>query len=157
MSRFMRREITKVWFVPTLTAPTGPSHTEISAGTDLTDDIAEINGFVFSNSPIMTPDLGAKFVNQIPGEDTTEDSGLVFYQDKDNTDIYDALVKGDDGFIVFFDIGYAGSAPAAADVVDVWPVTISSKSKHYTAGNEAAQFEVKFAMTKPPSNDAICT
>lgn len=153
MPRFMRREITRFFFVPTIADVTDVTVAEVTAGTELTDDLAEVNGFTFANSPIQTPDMGSKFVSQIPGEDSTDDSGMVFYQDDDNTDIYDAMVKDTSGYVVIFDLGTAGANPAAADVVDVWPVTISSRAKRYTADNEAAKFEVKFAMTDPPTYD----
>lgn len=155
MSRFMRREITKIFFVPTIADTGEPSPTEVNAGTNLTPDLSEITGFTFSNSPIMTPDMDSAFVNQIPGEDSTDESGMVFYLDRTETDIYDALEKGTDGYVVIFDVGIAGATPAAADVADVWPVTISSRSKRYSTGNEAATFEVKFAMTDPPIYDTV--
>lgn len=152
MARFMRKGTTRVFFVTTLTL-NAPTDTEVIAGTELTDDIAEMNGFTFSNSPIQTPDLGTKFVGQIPGEDSTEDSSLVFYEDDASTTIKDALVKDTNGYIVIFPQGTAGASPANGDNVEAWPVTVSSNARKYTAGNEAAQFEVKFATTAPPNID----
>jgi hypothetical protein len=126
---------------------------EINAGTNLTPQIGEMNGFTFSNSPIQTPDMNTKFVSQIPGEDSTEDSSLVFYEDNASNPIKTALAKDVSGFIIVFPSGTAGTNPAAADKCEIWPVTISSNSRRYTNGNEAAMYEVKFACTLEPKID----
>ena len=69
MARFMRKGTTKVYFLPTLAAGTGiPTAAEVTAGTALTAQIAEISGFTFANSPIDTPDMSTAFVGKIPGE-----------------------------------------------------------------------------------------
>jgi hypothetical protein len=151
----MRKGITKYHFVPTVAALAAPTVANITAGTALTGQIAETNGFMFSNSPIQTPDMDSTFVSQIPGEDTSEDSGLVFYEDKATNPIRTALAKGTNGYIVIFAAGYAGASPAASDKCEVWPVTVSSNSRKYSSGNEAAQYEVKFACTAPPAQDAV--
>jgi hypothetical protein len=148
----MRKGTTRVFFATTVTL-NAPTAAQVNAGTELTDDISEITGFVFSNNPIQTPDLGTKFVSQIPGEDSTEDSSLVFYETAGDSTIKDALPKDENGYVIILPEGSAGASPAAADLVEVWPVTISSVSRRYSAGNEAAMFEVKFATTSPPTID----
>lgn len=155
MARFMRKGITKVYFVPTITNKTAPTAAQVTAGTALTAQIAEISGFTFSNSPIQTPDMATKFVSQIPGEDTTEDSSITFYEDKSSNPIRTALAKDVNGYIVIFSAGTAGASPAAADKCEVWPVTISSNARKFSAGNEAAQYEVRFATTDEPAVDAV--
>lgn len=157
MARYMAKGISKFWFTPTLASLTAPSHTEIVAGEDLTVQMAEITGFTFENNPIDTPDMNSAFVSKIPGEDATTDSGMTFYRDLDDNPISDALVKGDSGYVVIFASGYAAAAPAAADVVDVWPVSVASNAKQYTAANEAAKYLVKFTPLTPPHVDVACT
>lgn len=150
MARFMRKGITKVFFVPTIAVKSAPTVVEITAGTDLTGQVAELNGFTFSNSPIDVPDLSSAFVKKIPGEDSVEDSSIVFYEDKTSNPISTAQAKGAVGFIVIFYAGVAGAAPATADKCEVWGVIIASNSRRYTAGNEAAQYEVVYTLTDPP-------
>lgn len=154
MPRFMRKGKMKVYFATTIASTTtAPTVAELTAATHLTPQIGEMNGFTFSNSPIQTPDMDTKFVSQIPGEDSTEDSSLVFYELDGTNPIKAALAKDTDGYVVIFPAGLAGSAPAAGDKCEVWPVTVSSNSRRYTNGNEAGMYEVKFACTEEPAID----
>lgn len=154
MARFMRKGTTKFYFVPTIAALAAPTVAEVTAGTHLSPQMAEVNGFTFSNSPIQTPDMNSRFVSQIPGEDSTDESSIVFYEDKSTNPIRTALAKDTNGFIVIFSGGLAGATPAASDKCEVWPVTVSSNARRYTADNSAAQYEVKFATTSPPEQNA---
>lgn len=154
MSRFMRKGTTRFYFATTIANAAAPTAAELTAATRLDSQMAEVNGFTFSNSPIQTPDMSTRFVSQIPGEDTTEESGIVFYEDKTSNPIRTALAKDTDGFIIVFSGGIAGSNPAAGEKCEVWPVTVSSNSRKYTADNVAAQYEVKFACTLEPKQDA---
>lgn len=152
--RFMRKGTTRFYWVEDLADASSPTVAEITAGVRLDPQLAEVSGFNFSNSPISTPDMASTFTSQIPGEDTAADSSLTFYQLRDTTDtIYNSQEKGDTGFVVIFPEGVAGANPAADDPCDVWPATISAKSKAYSAGNEAAQYTVNYAITAPPSED----
>lgn len=155
-ARFMRRGITKFWFVPTITAGTHiPTAAEVNAGVNVTLQVSEVNGFNFANSPITTPNMNDRFTPQITGEDTAADSNLTLYQLRGGTDtVYAALPKDTAGYMVIFYNGIAGATPAAADKCDVWPATISSRSKMYSAGNEAATYQVVFSITDPPAEDA---
>lgn len=155
MARFMRKGITKVYFVPTIATPTAPTAAEITAGTSLTGQIAEINGFTFTNSPIDVPDMSSAFVKKIPGEDSVEDSNMSFYEDKTSNPIRTALAKGTVGYIVIFPAGTAAANPAVADKAEVWGCIIASSSRQYTAGNEAAQYRVVFTLTDPPVDATI--
>jgi hypothetical protein len=155
MARFMRKGITKVYFVPTIATPAAPTAVEITAGTSLTGQIAEINGFTFTNSPIDVPDMSSAFVKKIPGEDSVEDSNMSFYEDKTSNPIRTALSKGTSGYIVIFPAGTAGATPAAADKAEVWGCIIASSSRKYTAGNEAAQYQVVFTLTDPPVDATV--
>jgi len=156
--RFMRKGTTKFFWVPTI-ADSGliPTTAEVNAGVDVTPEISEVNGFSFTNNPIQTPDMDTRFVSQIPGEDTTEDSSLVFYQRKGTDAIRAALPKDDVGYMVIFYSGIAGATPAIGDDADVWPATVSSNAKTYTAGNEAAMYRVAFALTEEPAFEVTLT
>lgn len=158
MSRFMRKGKTKFYFVPTIaSASLVPTAAEVIAGTRLDSQLAEVNGFTFSNNPIPVPDMATKFQSQIPGEDSTEDSSLVFYEDDTTNTIMTALAQGAVGYIVIFPAGTAGAAPAAADKADVWPVQVSSNARQYTADNESARYQVNFAATKEPGFNKVLT
>ncbi len=149
MARFMRKGKTKVFFVLTIANKAAPTAAEVNAGTVLTGQIAEMNGFTFSNNPIDTPDMSTAFVNKIPGEDSVDDSSIVFYEDDTANAILTAQAKGTVGHIVIFYAGTTGASPAAADKAEVWPVTVASNSRQYTADNEAAKYQVVYANTGP--------
>lgn len=155
MARFMRKGITKVYFIPAIASTSAPTTAEVTAGTDLTPQLAEINGFSFSNSPIDTPDMASAFVSKIPGEDTVDNSDMTFYEDDASNPIKTALAKGTTGFVGIYYQGIAGSTPATADKLDVWPCTVASNSRMYTADNEAAKFQVVFTLTDPPTEEAV--
>lgn len=158
MARFMRKGITRVYWVPTIASATlVPTTAEVTAGTRLDTQIAELNGFAFQNSPIKTPDMANTFVSSISGEDGSEDSNLVFYEDKTSNPIYTVLAKGTNGYVVIYPTGIAGAAPAAGDKADVWPSQVASNARQYTAGNEAAQYQVTFAATATPGLDKTQT
>jgi len=155
MARFMRKGTTKVFFVPSIANLSAPSASEVNAGTSLTPQLAEINGFSFENSPIETPDMSSAFVSKIPGEDSVGDSNMTFYEDKTTNPIATALAKGTVGNIVIFYAGTAGANPAAADKAQVWPVIVASNAKRYTVANEPAQYMVVFTNTAGPTEATL--
>jgi hypothetical protein len=155
MARFMRKGTTRVYFVPTIVNLTAPTVAEINAGTELTGQIAEVNGFSFANNPIDTPDMGTAFVSKIPGEDSVDTSSFRFYEDKTSNPIRTVLAKGTIGYIVFFPSGTVGANPAIADKAEVWPVTVASNARAYSAGNEAAAYMVVLSNTAPPKDATL--
>ncbi len=74
-----------------------PTRPELTAGTDLTNAIAAIDGWSLSNQAIETPDLGSTFESKIPGTDQADDSSLGFYEDKVSDEIEQLLKKDDTG------------------------------------------------------------
>lgn len=154
MSRFMRKGKTKLYWVPTIANTSAPTAAEVNAGTNMTPQIAEINGFTFTNNPIDTPDMATAFVSKIPGEDTVDSSNIMFYEDDTTNPIQTALAKGNSGYVVIFYKGTAGASPAAADKAEVWPAQIASNARQYTAANEAAKYNVVFTLTAQPTINA---
>lgn len=150
---FFRRGITKIYQVPTIASPTLLTVAEVTAGDDLSDLINDIEGFSFTNSPIPTPKLSTTFTTSIPGEDTTDDSMLKFYEKKTTNPTFAALEKGTITFIVIFYKGLAGAAPAIADVCDVWPVQSTGGNREYSMGNDPALWNCGFTPTDPPRFD----
>jgi hypothetical protein len=158
MARFMRKGTTRLYMVPTIaSAALIPTAAEVNAGTRLDTQVAELSGFTFANNPISTPDMSTSFVSQVPGEDATEDSSMTFYEDKVSNPIRTALAKGTNGYVVIFPAGIAGATPAAGDKCDVWPVTVASNARQYTADNEAAKYMVKLAATAEAGTDKTLT
>lgn len=145
--RFNRKGTSKVYFLPTIAATTLiPTTTEITAGTDYTGQINAIDGFSLENQPIETPDMASTFVSKIGGDDSAANSSLTFYEDSTLDDVETELAKGTSGYVVIFSKGKTTGAKG----MDVFPVTVVSNSKAYTADNEAAKITVQFTITERP-------
>lgn len=153
--RFNRKGTTKIKFLPTIAAPTMiPTSAEITAGTDYTAQINAIDGWSLENTPIETPDMASTFVSKIGGDDSAADSSLTFYEDSTLDSIETTLAKGTSGYIVIFSKGDT----AGTKGMDVYPVTVVSNSKAYTADNEAAKITVQFTITaRPVFNQTVPT
>lgn len=167
--KYFRRGTTKIYFKHTGTIATlsGPDlSSELNTGMlEITCGVAEVSGFSFQNNPIDVPDMCSEFVSKIPGEDTADDSEMTFYDEIDDTlagqgtgSYWTELQKGSDGYVIFFPYGVSGSsgtAIAAGDECEVWPVTVAKSTREFTAGNEPARFMTTFTITAPPSQTAV--
>ncbi|MGW1157776.1 phage tail tube protein [Streptomyces sp. NPDC002519] len=151
--RFMRRGVTKVYFLKTIAAAGNiPVRTELtgSNATDLSGAISDIAGWSLANSPIDTPDLGSTLTTNIPGEDKADSSTLTFYEDQAAETIETLLSKGVQGFMVIL---RKGDVPASKSM-DVFPVRVASRAPAYSAGSDPAKFTVSFAISGTPTLDA---
>ena len=156
--RFMRRGVSRVYHVPTVASATlVPTVAEITAGTELTDDLADLAGFTFSNSPIAVPDWGDNFDSKITGVDTVTDGTLTLYEKGASNPLRTTLAKGTEAYIAIFFAGTAGAAPAAADKCEVWPVTYSGPAREYTTGAEGAKWSTAAVASARPNVDAALT
>lgn len=150
MAKFFRRGKSKIYFVPTVAAPsTGPTSAELTAGQDLSPLVADIAGFQLSNSPISTPNLADQFTPQIDGEDTVADSSLTLYDDDAASAIRTALAKGTVGYICLLPYGNVTAKRA-----EVWAVKTTGANDEWSTGNDAARFVVGFAVTAVPKQNA---
>lgn len=150
--RFLRRGVTKVFFVPTIASPAAPTATEVNAGTNLTATVADIAGFTYTNQAIATPDLGDNFDAKVPGVDSTQDSTLHIYEKRTTNTGRTTLAKGTAGYFVILFAGTAGATPAAADKCDVWPVISAGTPRDYSM-TEAAKWHVALTVTGRPNED----
>lgn len=147
--RFFAPEITKVYWLPAVAASNlTPTRAEITAGTDLSGEIADIQGWVVEGGAIPTPDLGSRFIASIPGRTSVQDSSLTLYADEAGVDVRTVLAQGDNGFILFADGGDVAGRPA-----DVFPVRVNSVGKMRSTGDQASQITVRFNITAEPATD----
>lgn len=150
MARFFRRGKSKIHFLPAVADLAAPTRVEITAGDDLSPQVAEINGFELSNSPIPTPNLADQFTPQIDGEDTVADSSLIFYDDDASSTVRTLLAKGTAGFLLMLPYG---DVPTKRG--EVWPVKTTGVNDQWSIGNDPARFAVGFAITEVPEQDAV--
>jgi hypothetical protein len=150
--RYLRRGVSKVYFVPTIASSPAPTAAEVNAGTNLTATIADIAGFSYTNQPITTPDLADNFDGKITGVDQTADSTLHIYEKRTTNTGRTTLVKGTAGYLVILFSGTAGASPAAGDKADVWPVISAGTPRDYSM-TEAAKWHVALIVTGRPNED----
>ena len=149
-ARYVRRGVTKIFFCPAVADVTaGATRAEITAGTDLSDSIAETAGWLMTNQAIATPDLGSRFESSIPGTNQAADSSLTFYEDLEDEDLETVLQPLTPGFVVML---RKGDKPGSKSM-DTFPVRVASKSSAITTGNEAARWTSAFGITGEPSLD----
>ncbi|WP_180685919.1 phage tail tube protein [Streptomyces gossypiisoli] len=150
-TRFLRRGISKIYWLKQISDPKWPSRKEISEPNrfDLTNAVSDIEGWALENDPIETPDMGSTFNSSIPGNDKAENSSLTFYEDRHSDEIEQHLPKGAKGWVVLL---RKGDLPGSRSV-DVFPVQVATRAATYSTGNEAAKFKVDFTITDEPSLD----
>lgn len=150
MTKFFRRGISKIYWLPSVATPSaGPTSGEITAGTDLSPGITEVNGFSIANAPIATPTLDSRFTKSIPGEDTTDDSSLVMFDDDTTQTLRSVLAKDTVGYIALLPYGLG-----TGKRVELWNVTITGNNDQWTTDNEAARFMVSFSINEVPYQNA---
>lgn len=132
-----------VW-VATIADPSAPTSSEITAGTDLTGEIAKVSGFVATANTVDVPDAKNLFTAKVPGRSTADNSSLELYVSSTSTDARSLLTAGLNGFIVIFPEGIHTS-----NKMDVWPVRINSASKPNDI-EVGATLMVEFSVTSAP-------
>lgn len=151
-TRFLRRGISKIYWLKKVNDPKRPTRREISEPNrfDLTQAVSDIEGWALENDPIETPDMGSTFNSSIPGNDKAENSSLTFYEDRFSDAIEQQLPKGAKGYVVLLRKGdIAGSRS-----VDVFPVQVATCAATSSTSNEAAKFKVDFIGTYLPDLSA---
>lgn len=140
-----------VW-VPTISSKAAPTSAELTAGTDLTGEVAKVSGFVATGNTVDVPDAKNLFTGKVPGRSTADNSSLELYVSSTSTDSRSLLTEGTNGYIAIFPEGIH-----TGNLVDIWPVRITSASKPNDI-EVGATLMVEFAVTsKPAENIAIPT
>lgn len=149
-TRFFQPEVSKVLFLPTIaSAVLAATRAEITAGTDVSGEIADLSGWQVRGNMIPCPDLGTKFVPQIGGRTQAEQSSITFYADKTANDVRTVMPRGQVGYVVFMD----GGDVATTGKMDVFPVEVTAVGKARSTGEQAFQITVDFAITKAPAEN----
>lgn len=137
----------EIIFIPVIVATNGiPTRAEINAGTDLTTEIKEWEGFTTTSATIETPDL-TRFVGKIPGRIESEDSSLTMYLDRGADDARDVLPRDTLGYLAFMD---SGDTPA--DKMDIFPIQVNTFAK-VRSMDDATVGRVDVSMTRIPLED----
>jgi hypothetical protein len=144
--RYFDPEVTKVYWVPTIATKTSVTRSELNAGTDLSDDVGDQEGWTVTSEEIETPDLGTRFTSKIGGRTSVDDCSLTMYASSDSVDVRVLLPRGTVGYIVWMDGG-----DVAGNKCDVFPVTVISNSAMRSVGDDAARRQVQFSVRDEPA------
>lgn len=150
-SRFFARGVSKCYFLTTVAnLSTGPTRSELTAGQDLTNEIADLDGWTVEGEDIETPDLGTEFTSKIPGPTSVDDSSITFYADETGDDVRTLLTRGTAGFIVWLDGGDVAGSP-----MDTYPVRVKSQGKSRSLDDDAMTIEISFSITREPVENLV--
>lgn len=149
-TRYTSAGVTKCYYLPTVAAANlTPTRAEMTAGTDLSRELADWAGWTVTANKIETPDLANVFTSQIAGKTTAADSSLTFYASVNTVDVRNLLPRGTTGNIMFCDGG-----DVAGNRADVYPVTVMSNGKQRKIkGDGADEIMVQFSITSPPGEN----
>jgi len=152
VSRLIPNENTWVGFAPAVADVSAPTTAEIGAATDLTEFVITIDASSQGNQ-LPTPNLSSLFETSISGTVQASFTGE-FYRDDTTDTAYETLPRATAGFFVISRFGTAGVAPTSADVVEVWPVRVTSRTDSALTSNDVLRFTVACAVTDEPDEAA---
>jgi len=146
-TRYFRPGLTKVTYLPACANIAAPTRAELNAGTDLSPEIASVDGWAVNAEFIDTPDLLNTFTGKLAARTSSDTSSLNMYSSSNSVDVRSLLPRGTTGFIVWFD-----ENDIAGRKMDVFPVTVASAPKQRDL-EAAAQIQIVFAITRQPSEN----
>lgn len=145
-TRYFAAGISKCYFVSTIADYSAPTRAELDAGTDLSPEIAAIEGWMVTGSAIDTPDLATRYTGNIPGRTSSEESNITFYASQDGVDVRAELPRDTSGFIVWMDGG-----DVDGNFMDVFPIRVMSNTQQRSIEDEAARRQVAFSIPREPA------
>ncbi len=147
--RYIHPEVAKVYWLPACANVNAPTRPEMNAGTDVTKEIADAQGWDVAAERQPVPDAGSRFTARISGRINPGDSQITFWADQQTTgDIRVLLSRGLQGFIMIM-----GGGDVPGQKADVYPVEVSAISKPLNIGGEPARIVVDFSIRKLPGED----
>jgi hypothetical protein len=146
-TRYARFGVTRVVYALTVANYLSPTRGEINAGTDLSNEVAEISGFQVTSEFIDSPDLGSAFVAKVAGRTSSDDSSITMYASVNSVDVRTLLPRGTTGYLMWFDEG-----DVAGRKYDVYPITVGSAAKDRDL-EAAARIIVSVAVTRVPAEN----
>lgn len=162
MSRYIPNENSWVGFVDVLTGTYPAVDTDdIAAATDLTPDLISLTASSTGNT-VPTPSLDTLFETSVPGTATAQFSAD-FYRDDVTDDAWEALPRGTKGYFIIGRGGLTGTTvagkpkPVTGNVVEIWPVQVTSRAAGPMTSNTAQVFTVTCAVLEEPDEDVTLT
>lgn len=146
--RYYARGLTKIYYCLTIASILSPTRAEMNAGTDLSREVAEVNGWLISGGDIDTPDLASEFTGKIPGSTAVDESSINFYASSNGADARTILPRLTAGYILML---YGGDI--AATKMDVFPIRVKAVGKPISLGDDPSTVNIQFTVTAKPAEN----
>lgn len=147
-TRFIRPGTTKCYWVVSISNILAPTRLELNAGSDLSKDLADINGWMVAGQKVDIPDLNSSFVANIPGLVQASESAITFYQGDTGVDVRSLMPRNAAGNIVWLDGG-----DVAGRKMDIYPVRVLAVGKERKIGAEPARIAIQYSISAVPAED----
>lgn len=145
--RFFAPSVSRIIFTASVSDITNVTRSEINAGTDLSNEIVELDGWAVNAALLDAPDLGHRFNSKVTGRTEADNSSITMYQSKTTDDARSLMPRGTTGFIL---IMWGGDV--AGRKMDVYEVEVASVGKTIP-DNKASDMKFSFAITSEPAED----
>lgn len=155
MAKFIAAEKVEVWYVPTITSTSAPTVTELNAGTRLTDFMTGGFSADFSTNLVDTGTLASAFNSTAAGTyggGTNTLSGVL--RDNAADSAWNALPRDTEGYFAVQVGTSTGATWATGDVLDVFPIYVSTRQYPDLTRDQLVTFDVDFAITAVPTYGA---
>ena len=155
MARLIPNDNTWVGFATTISSSTlVPTAAEVAAAVPLTGYLISLNAASQGNT-VPTPAFDSLFETSISGTNQASFTAD-FYKDDAVDNAWEALPRGTHGYFVISRFGGAGTKnlPIAADKVEVWPATVTSRTMQNMSNNTVMTFSVTCSIPKEPNENA---
>lgn len=154
MARLIPNERTWIGFATAVANIHAPTAAEITAAVNLTGFCVSLNAASQGNT-VPTPSFDTLFETSVPGTVQAQFQAD-FYRDDEDDDAWDTLPRGTSGFFIIARFGGTGAnnKPIATDVVEVWPVKVTSRTMQNLTSNQVQMFSVQCSVPVEPDEDA---
>jgi len=151
IARIIPNENSWLGFSTSIASKTAPTAAEMTAAVNVTPMLISINASSQGNT-VPTPTLDTLFETSVSGTSTATFSAD-FYRDTTADTAWNALPRGTSGWFIISRFGGAGTAnkPIATDVVEVWPVAITSRTNSNMSSNQVLTFTVTCSVATEPA------
>jgi hypothetical protein len=155
VTKIIPNEEAWIGFAATLANYQAPKAAEVAAAVDLTDYIVSINAGTQGNT-VPIPDLGHLFESSINGTAAAQFTASMYRDDEDDL-AWNTLPRRTNGFMLISRFGGTGASnsPAIGQSVEVWPVSVTSRSADQLTSNTAQTFALTCSVPQEPAEDAI--
>jgi hypothetical protein len=143
--RYFPPGIRKTYWVQTIGNYNAPTRAEINAGIDLSAQVQAINGWSVTSNAVDTPDMGSRFVSQVPGRLTSATNEITCYTSQTSYDARDLLLRDLNGNIL-----QLWEGDVTGQKMDVFPVRVMSQAMDSNIENPGACV-FAFAVTQLPA------